>query len=58
MAIAWLLSISFIKYPDYTLSNMDNLNLDKWTYNKAIQKIIESKRVSEEVKKELRKKLK
>lgn len=50
MAIAWLLSISYIKYPKYTLSNLDSLGLDKWTFNKTIQKIIESRRVSDEEK--------
>lgn len=55
MAIAWLLSISYIKYPKYTLSNLDSLSLDKWTYNKTLQKIIESRRVSSEERDILRK---
>ena len=55
MAIAWLLSVSYIKYPEYTLLNIDSLNLDKWTYNKTIQKIIESKRVSDKEKDMFRK---
>ena len=58
MAIAWLLSFSFIKYPDYTLSNMKQLDLDKWTYNKTIQKIIESKRVNDDIKEQLKKQYK
>ena len=56
MAIAWLLSISYIKYPKYTLSNIDSLSIDKWTYNKSIQKIIESRRVTDKEKEVLRKK--
>ena len=55
MAIAWLLSISYIKYPKYTLLNLDSLGLDKWTYNKTLQKIIESRRVSSEERDTLRK---
>lgn len=46
MAKAWLISIMYIKYPQYTLEKLDKLNLDSWTYNKSIQKIIESKRIS------------
>ncbi len=55
MAIAWLLSICYIKYPKITLNNLSNLNLDDWTYNKAIQKVIESRRVSDKDKDNLRK---
>lgn len=55
MAKAWLLSIMYIKYPIYTLKKINDLNLDVWTYNKVIQKIIESKRVAEEEKMKLRK---
>ena len=58
MAIAWLLSVSYVKYPQYTLSNIDSLQLDNWTYNKTIQKIIESKRVTDKEKDILRKKKK
>ena len=46
MAIAWLISICYIKYKDKTLEFLKNNKLDKFTYNKAIQKIIESNRVS------------
>lgn len=53
MAKAWLISIMYIKYPQYTLEQLDKLNLDSWTYNKSIQKIIESKRVGIEQKKYL-----
>lgn len=55
MAIAWLISVSYIKYPDITLKYLKNSNLDDWTYNKAIQKIIESNRVSKEEKEKFRK---
>lgn len=55
MAVAWLISVCYVKYPNETKRFLMNNNLDKFTYNKAIQKIIESKRVSESEKEDLRK---
>ena len=55
MAIAWLLSIAFIKYRDKTLLQLEKTK-DDWIYNKSIQKIIESKRVSDKDKEYLRNK--
>lgn len=46
MAVAWLISICYIKYPELTLNYLKDNKLDDFTYNKAIQKIIESTRVS------------
>lgn len=59
MAISWCLSICLIKYFDKTLDFLikNKNNFDKWTYNKALQKGIESYRISKE-NKELLKKLK
>lgn len=55
MAAAWLLSICFVKFPKETLEYLFNKNnLNKFTYNKAIQKMIESSRVSNEDKKYLK----
>ena len=54
MAISWLISICYIKYKDKTLEFLKNNKLDKFTYNKAIQKIIESSRVSIDEKNMLR----
>lgn len=54
MAIAWLISILYIKYPDITIKYLKNNNLDIWTYNKALQKIIESSRVSKREKEKIR----
>lgn len=50
MSIAWLISICFVKYKEETLEYLKRANLDIWTYNKAIQKIKESTRVSKEEK--------
>lgn len=46
MAIAWLISIMFIKDRTFTLNYLRNNNLKKFIYNKSIQKILESKRVA------------
>ena len=54
MAIAWAISICLIKYFDETIEYLKTSNLDKFTYNKALQKGIESFRISEENKKILR----
>lgn len=48
MAIAWLISICYVKYKGRTLTFLKNNKLDDWTYNKSIQKIIESTRISKE----------
>lgn len=54
MAVSWLISICYIKYPNDTLKYLNHNKLDKFTHNKAIQKIIESKRISKEEKDILR----
>lgn len=46
MAIAWALSVCFVKFPDITMRYLQGPNaLDNFTYNKALQKIAESYRV-------------
>lgn len=55
MAIAWAISVCLIKFYDKTIEYLKNANLDKFTYNKAIQKAIESYRISDERKQDLRK---
>lgn len=47
MAIAWAVSICYIKYPMETGKYLKKNTLDDFTHNKAIQKIRESYRVSE-----------
>lgn len=46
MAKAWLISVCYVKFKDKTLNFLLHSKLDTFTYNKAIQKIIESNRVS------------
>ena len=48
MAVSWLISICYIKYPCVTVRYIMDNKLDDFTHNKAIQKIRESYRVSKE----------
>ena len=51
MAIAWFLSMSYVKHKKETLNYLNNSNnLDDWTHNKTLQKIIESRQISDEEK--------
>ena len=56
MAVAWAIATAWAKQRDKTFLYMqkDNNTLDNWTYNKAIQKMLESYRVSDEDKAMLR----
>lgn len=54
MGVAWAISVAFVKYEVKTRKFLLNNKLDNFTYNKALQKIIESNRVSKEVKEEIR----
>lgn len=45
-AVAWAVSVAYIKEKDKTLEYLQTCSLDDWTYNKALQKIVESNRVS------------
>lgn len=50
MAVAWALSVCFVKFPDKTLDYLKVSHLDSFTFNKTLQKIRESYRVSKEMK--------
>ena len=50
MAAAWLLSICYVKFPEKTHEYLKRSKLDKWTYNKGIQKTCESFRVDKDTK--------
>lgn len=54
MGIAWAVATVMAKYPDKCMDYLNNNYLDDWTYNKAIQKMIESYRVTGEQKDILR----
>lgn len=54
MAVAWAISVCYVKYPEDSMLYLLNSCLDKFTYNKALQKICESYRVSHEDKQRIR----
>ena len=55
MAVAWTLSIIYIKYPQKALKYLKSNNLDNETFNKTLQKILESNRVNKSDKNKIRK---
>ncbi len=54
MAVAWAISICLIKFYDETMKYLKMASLDKFTYNKALQKAIESYRITDKQKDILR----
>lgn len=50
MAAAWAISICYIKFEAKTLDFLKKFSIDKAVFNKSIQKIIESNRISKETK--------
>lgn len=54
MAVAWAVSVAFVKFPDRTLEWLRGCLLDDWTCNKSIQKIVESLRVDDQAKRTVR----
>lgn len=54
MAVAWAISICLIKFYDKTIKYLETAKLNNFTYNKALQKAIESYRIVEEKKEILR----
>ena len=53
MAQAWLIATAFIKCREETLVYLQENHLSKWVLNKAIQKMRESYRISDEDKNDL-----
>lgn len=54
MAVAWAISICYVKLPEHTMVMLRTNSLDKFTYNKALQKITESHQVDPEMKRMIR----
>lgn len=51
MSVAWAISVCFVRFPKETMEYLKtNLILDDVTYNKALQKIMESRCVEKETK--------
>ena len=55
MAVAWTISVIYVKYKEKALIFLKENNLDDETYNKSLQKIIESNRVTKKEKMAIRK---
>ena len=53
MAVAWAVSVCYVKFPEKTEEFLLKNTLDDFTHNKAIQKIRESYRISKEEKERL-----
>jgi 3-methyladenine DNA glycosylase AlkD len=53
MAAAWCLSVYYVKYPDLVMPYLEHNSLDDETFNKAVQKIVESYRCPENMKKKI-----
>lgn len=51
MAIAWLISECFAKFPEKTMDYLKKNRLDNFTFNKTLQKITESRKISDATKK-------
>lgn len=46
MGVAWALSVCGVRFPDRTLAFLDtDTGLDDWTHNKALQKMLDSRRL-------------
>lgn len=54
MMIAWYFATALAKQREKTLPYIENRALDKWTHNKAIQKAVESYRITKEQKEYLK----
>lgn len=54
MAIAWAISVAFVKYEKKTLPLIEGKVLSAWVHNKSIQKICESYRVEKSTKEYLK----
>ncbi|QBK26131.1 DNA alkylation repair protein [Ureibacillus thermophilus] len=55
MAVSWAISKAYIQFPAETTEFLHTNSLDDFTYNKALQKIIESRCLSKEKKEAIRK---
>ncbi len=54
MGVAWAISVCYVKYPEKTMAYLKNSSLDDFTYNKSLQKILESYRVDQDSKEIIR----
>lgn len=45
MSVAWAISVCYTKFPEKTMEYLKNNNLDEFTFNKSLQKILDSLQV-------------
>jgi 3-methyladenine DNA glycosylase AlkD len=50
MGVAWTVSVCFVKFPEKTMNYLKDCGLDDFTFNKSLQKILESYRIDQETK--------
>lgn len=50
MGVAWAVSVCFVKYPEKTMAYLKESSMDDFTFNKSLQKILESFRVDQDAK--------
>ncbi|MEG0826027.1 MAG: DNA alkylation repair protein [Bacilli bacterium] len=53
LANAWLVANCYIKYPEITLEFIKSNRLNKWTHNRAIQKLRDAEKIPKSIKDEL-----
>ena len=54
MAVAWAISMCYVKFPEETQQYLSSCSLDDFTYNKALSKITESHSVGAKTKERIR----
>ncbi|SFB29063.1 3-methyladenine DNA glycosylase AlkD [Cohnella sp. OV330] len=54
MAVAWAVSMCYVKFPERTETYLAECALDDFTFNKSLQKIVESYRVDADAKQRIR----
>lgn len=55
MAAAWLLSLCYVRAPRQTEAFLRDAEIDRWIFQKALQKTVESKRISPQEREKIRK---
>ncbi len=54
MGVAWAYSVCGVKFPQQTLAFLETAQLDDWTHNKALQKMLESRRLPQALRQTVR----
>lgn len=54
MGVAWAVSVCYVKFPERTRAWLGGCRLDDWTFNRSLQKIVESWRVEKADKQRIR----